>query len=179
MEYRPISTDRRKLIAALHEHLDEPIQYTGFPKFMYQIGNYSVTRDGLLIAPDPDENVIRTLREEGILEDEEADTPETGIRFPVDGIPAQGLTNLVCMISARAYLLNKVLQAERFAVEPELIDRLRDMNPRTTEEFFECVLMRRGKDMIKGVAFTRHEIIFDGFPDEPEYHVLADKMISN
>ena len=45
MEYRPISTDRRKLITALHEHLNEPIQYTGFPKFMYQVGNYCITRD--------------------------------------------------------------------------------------------------------------------------------------
>ena len=134
----------------------------------------SMTRNLTLAEPDAD--VIQSLLEEGVLMDEQNISHE-GITFRVEDMTPQGLTNLVCMVSARAYLFNKIIRMEAFFVDPVLINRLRDVNAKTVAEFLECVMAKDAREMLRGISFTCSTIRFDGFPDEPEFRTLAELMV--
>ena len=64
-------TDRKQLIKALGEKLETKPQYLGAPTFKYQVGPYTILKDGSIEVEDryADVTLLRTLHTEGLVDD--------------------------------------------------------------------------------------------------------------
>ncbi len=64
--------ERKKLVEAISKELNTPAKYLGAPSFAYQVGNYTIDKDGLLEGED-NEELIKKLQDEYGLQYEEAE----------------------------------------------------------------------------------------------------------
>lgn len=180
---------RKNVVKALAEHLGETAVYAGPPSFAYQVGNITVDREGKIILEDESrtEEVMAVLTECGFLgnngEEEETETSYTGIRIPVGDMGAQGIINLLNMLHAKQYLINKAIGKEGFSVSDSLITDLEAGEFQNAGEVIAFIGNHEGSN--EGFAFLEDTILFTGFPytEEPvavkAYTVLASKMVQS
>lgn len=180
---------RKNVVKALAEHLGETAVYAGPPSFAYQVGNIIVDREGKIILEDESrtEEVMAVLTECGFLgnngEEEETETSYTGIRIPVGDMGAQGIINLLNMLHAKQYLINKAIGKEGFSVSDSLITDLEAGEFQNAGEVIAFIGNHEGSN--EGFAFLEDTILFTGFPytEEPAavkaYTVLASKMVQS
>ena len=119
---------RKEAAERLSELTGEKAIYTRLPRCAYEVGSFTIEKDGTLIAREgADLSFLRTLSEEGFLEGFEErvfETPKISetarheivqsekshdapISFPISGHTAKSLRNLVTMIYCRGRLLSK------------------------------------------------------------------------
>lgn len=180
---------RKNVVKALAEHLGETAVYAGPPSFAYQVGNITVDREGKIILEDESrtEKVMAVLTECGFLGnnrgEEETETSYTGIRIPVRDMGAQGIINLLNMLHAKQYLINKAIGKEGFSVSDSLITDLEAGEFQNAGEVIAFIGNHEGSN--EGFAFLEDTILFTGFPytEEPAavkaYTVLASKMVQS
>lgn len=146
--------DKKETIKQLEEKTGLKAVYQGAPTFSYRIGSFTVNRDG------------------SVVEDE--DTLE--ISIPKENFTAQGLKNLIYMISAKGSLLSKAVGGE-FKADRELIEDLA-LNQIDTVEKLMAVLQRSTGEL-KGLKIEEDMLTFTGFPqneDAASYIKLAIMM---
>lgn len=180
---------RKNVVKALAEHLGETAVYIGPPSFAYQVGNITVDREGKIILEDESrtEEVMAVLTECGFLgnsgEEVEAETSYTGIRIPVGGLETQGIINLLNMLHAKQYLINKAIGQDEFSVSDRLITDLEEGTFQNAGEVIDFIGSHGSSN--EGFAFLEDTILFTGFPytEEPAavkaYTVLASKMVQS
>lgn len=180
---------RKNVVKALAEHLGETAVYIGPPSFAYQVGNITVDREGKIILEDESrtEEVMAVLTECGFLgnsgEEVEAETSYTGIRIPVGGLETQGVINLLNMLHAKQYLINKAIGQDGFSVSDRLITDLEEGTFQNAGEVIDFIGSHGSSN--EGFAFLEDTILFAGFPytEEPAavkaYTVLASKMVQS
>lgn len=180
---------RKNVVKALAEHLGETAVYAGPPSFAYQVGNIIVDREGKIILEDESrtEEVMAVLTECGFLGnnggEEETETSYTGIRIPVRDMGAQGIINLLNMLHAKQYLINKAIGKEGFSVSDSLITDLEAGEFQNAGEVIAFIGNHEGSN--EGFAFLEDTILFTGFPYTEEsaavkaYTVLASKMVQS
>ena len=180
---------RKNVVKALAEHLGETAVYIGPPSFAYQVGNITVDREGKIILEDESrtEEVMAVLTECGFLgnsgEEVEAETSYTGIRIPVGGLQTQGIINLLNMLHAKQYLINKAIGQDEFSVSDRLITDLEEGTFQNAGEVIDFIGSHGSSN--EGFAFLEDTILFAGFPytEEPAavkaYTVLASKMVQS
>ncbi len=180
---------RKNVVKALAEHLGETAVYIGPPSFAYQVGNITVDREGKIILEDESrtEEVMAVLTECGFLgnsgEEVEAETSYTGIRIPVGGLETQGIINLLNMLHAKQYLINKAIGQDEFSVSDRLITDLEEGTFQNAGEVIDFIGSHGSSN--EGFAFLEDTILFAGFPytEEPAavkaYTVLASKMVQS
>lgn len=61
--------DRKELVNALSKHLGLKVKYLGVPSFAYEIGDFTVTREGKILNKAGDEMTLEQIKETS-LEDE-------------------------------------------------------------------------------------------------------------
>lgn len=170
--------NRKKMAEELSRHLGCEMQYAGAPSFAYRVGSLIVNRDGTITSDKDDgEDDIRSfLIEKGYAEEVPM---ELNVTIPAAELSARGVRNLVNMLYSRAYLLNKSLGGEHFAVSSELI---KELNENPEEEKEGLVGKITGSVGLTGLAITEDEITFT-FPmaEEAErnaaYTELASLMV--
>lgn len=116
--------DRKELIRILGEHLGIKPKYLGVPSFAYEVGDFTVTREGKILNKAGDEVEL-----EEILNPAERNTIDEvtsiEISLPLEGHDGRTIKNLLNMIYSRQTLLKKVFDLEENIVEADLInDRL-------------------------------------------------------
>ena len=180
---------RKNVVKALAEHLGETAVYIGPPSFAYQVGNITVDREVKIILEDESltEEVMAVLTECGFLgnsgEEVEAETSYTGIRIPVGGLETQGIINLLNMLHAKQYLINKAIGQDGFSVSDRLITDLEEGTFQNAGEVIDFIGSHGSSN--EGFAFLEDTILFAGFPytEEPAavkaYTVLASKMVQS
>jgi len=180
---------RKNVVKALAEHLGEKAVYVGPPTFAYQIGNITVDREGKIILEDESrtEEITAVLTECGFLgnggEETEEETSYTGIRIPVGDMGAQGIINLLNMLHAKQYLINKAIGQEGFSVSDSLITDLEAETFQDAGEVIAFIENHEGSNV--GFAFLEDTILFTGFPYTEElgavraYTVLVSKMMQS
>lgn len=178
---------RKNVVKALAEHLGEKAAYAGPPSFAYQVGDITVDREGKIILEDESrmEEITAVLTECGFLgnseEEAEAETSYTGIRIPVGGLEAQGIINLLNMLHAKQYLINKAIGQDGFSVSDSLITDLEAGTFQDAGEVIAFIGNYEGSNA--GFAFLEDTILFTGFPytEEPTavkaYTELVSKMV--
>lgn len=180
---------RKNVVKALAEHLGEKAVYAGPPSFAYRVGSITVDREGKIILEDESraEEIEAVLAANGFLdgsvEDADAEASYTGIRIPVSGLEAQGIINLLNMLHAKQYLINKAVGQDGFSVSDSLITDLEAGTFQNAGEVIDFIANHGSSNT--GVAFLEDTILFTGFPytEEPAavkaYMVLASKMVQS
>lgn len=178
---------RKNVVKALAEHLGEKAIYVGPPSFAYQVGDITVDREGKIILEDESrmEEITAVLTECGFLgnSEEKAETSYTGIRIPVGGLEAQGIINLLNMLHAKQYLINKAIGQDGFSVSDSLITDLEAGTFQDAGEVIAFIGNHEGGNA--GFAFLEDTILFTGFPytEEPAavkaYTELVSKMVQS
>lgn len=127
--------ERKRLVKTLAEWLGEDVHYCGAPTFAYEIGRFTVEKNGSLTFSDLiDSEVVERLLEhiydEGFDIDqshtEEDDTDSTdnvigdlsgiSIQLPASEFTESSLANLQAIIDAKGNLIKKALGAEALPI---------------------------------------------------------------
>lgn len=184
--------DRKALAKALAEELGTEARYMGVPSCAYQVGDYTVNKDGSVGGEDFEpirDFLIRNGYIEVIPMTETAETPAaipekiegTSVTIPLRDYTAQGLTNLLRTLYARQDLMNAMLRGDTLWVDEELTQRLRDEQPDTPEAIQRLLKEEIDAGMVGGVNLEDGKITMD-FPfreDKPtEWTAYADLLIA-
>ena len=147
---------RKELVHKLAEHLGVRPVYLAAPSFAYQVGDYTVDRQGnildrqgqvmeldALLAGGKEEPVLETVTEQETIEagteQETAEPINLEIGLPLEGYQGQTLRNLLNIIYSKQPLIKKALDLDTDLVSKEVINAL-DQQPMTTLEHFQKAL---------------------------------------
>lgn len=164
--------------------------YTFMPRSAFEIGQYTVERDGSLTVEEAetDTAVLNTLLDEGLIigdlpEETNVETTETSeiaesetaeaenadclsISFPVSQHTGNSLRNLIRLLYSRGDMINKAV-GSHFRIDKGLIKALSDdrctyspVSLRTAVEDYEN---ENGTSM-SGIKITDEEVTLTGFP---------------
>ena len=152
MRIQSTAPDRKTLVKALAELLEQEAVYCGPPSFAYTIGGVTVDREGVIIlTEDVDTTDIQGfLVSKGWLEPE-PEPDRLTISVPVDGLSVQAMHNLILLLYSKQYLLGKALREETIQIDDTVIERLQQSAPETPTDFRGLVDEFKAQGQIKGV----------------------------
>lgn len=178
MKIKGLLADRQPLIRALEQETGAAAVYSGAPSFRYQVGIYTVLRDGSLEVGDHDGDhvLLDALAAQGLLE--RTATPQDGIVFSTEGFTGRTMVNLVNAIVAREKLINKAIGIPNaFHMGAELVRKLKEENPATMTEFMSILHRCGGDSAMKGLVLSGEQVAFTGFPETDACRQLAERII--
>ncbi len=130
--YNLSGRDRKPLIDAISQMLDQPAVYQGAPSFAYTFGDYAVDRNGVLsckddVNPENVSTLIEALRERGFVAENVDDTADTDttdsespniltIEIPDTGFTPEAKENLKKIVASKETLLKQALGADSLSV---------------------------------------------------------------
>ena len=183
------TTDRKALVKALSAELGTKATYMGPPTFAYQIGAYTVDREGNISGEDF-EALRDFLQRNGILPEDEAtpaeeqtepetETPDSGaidqvsISVPADDLTPAQLKNLIFTLYTKQYLIGKMTGGDLLNIPDTLIARLMENTPESTEDF-KALLDAAKEDGLIGFDFEDGKVIltYRTHQDEPERNMV-------
>ena len=195
-KYEKAVENRKVLVTRLTELTGAEAVYTRVPRCAYEVGGFTVEKDGSLTVEDEaDETIIAALTAEGLIgeaieevteETAEAVTEETTeetapenieteplsfpldaqVSFPLAQHTAATLTNLINMIYSRGALLSKATSGE-FRVSKSLVDDLADCRFIRAQDV-SAFMKEQGNDDLAGLAFDEEKVTFTGFRAVPD-----------
>ena len=162
------TTDRKTLAKAIAEELGTTAQYMGMPSCGYQIGDFTVDRDGNIIGEDFE--ALRDFLNRNGYEIPDLDTPaeeQPAEEMPADSehvtsmdisIPAHDMTvaqlkNLTHTLYARQTLINRMTQSNCLNIPEILIQRLADAEPESPEAFTDLLDDCKAMEGLTGFDF--------------------------
>ena len=177
MTIQTTMNDRKELARMLipFNH-NEKLHYAGTPTFAFEGHGFRILRNGDIECEDEKtEAAMRDfLQREGILPQSEAvqepqSQPDEGpgqgtasgmmeIRIPADGMDGVQMRNLVFMLHAQQYLLNRAAENENIHVPDRLIEDLKD-EPVTDRTSFFAVYQNYSKEG-RGFLITADTVTF-------------------
>ena len=183
-----LATENRKDAAQrLAEITGEESRYTKMPRCAYEIGPYTIEKDGsVTVTEGTDLQPLMTLVEEGLIEPFEAQATEPAeeaqaeepvsltVEVPMKNHTGATLRNLINLIYTRAGLINKAL-GTGFRVDEALVETLKDEACALTKEALLQAIggfeMEHGK-AIDGLAITPEGITFSTLPETGDAETL-------
>lgn len=170
-----LATDNRKAVATrLAEITGTESHYTKAPRFAYEIGPYSIEKDGSLITTEgADLQPLLTLADEGMIEN--FTTPNTEpinvtVKVPIEKHTGNSLRNLINLVYTRAALINKALGTS-FSVGDEFIEALKDDEKiKILEDCLEVI--KEHSSELTGISVDADSITFNTLPETAD----ADEM---
>ena len=142
--------DRKELVKDLSQHLGVKAKYLGVPSFAYEIGDFTVTREGKIVNKAGDEMTL----EEIIRPTSVDEFDQIEIAFPLEGHDARSIRNLLNMIYSKEPLIKKAYALEDTIVEKELIDEISGL------ENLDELLTFIDENNCKGISFEDEKITF-------------------
>ena len=149
--------NRRKMVQDIAEYIGEELRYVGPPTFSYTVGCLTIDRDGVITSETEEGEDLLTqfLQEKGYLE---APVDEVKIEIPADTGDGKFLKNLLAMIHARAYLLNRITRYETFAVGDSLLEKLEQLSEENIWENFQT-LLSADTAVLKGLSVEEGKVM--------------------
>ena len=141
-----VSGEKRKpLVAVMRDTLQDTTRYLGAPSFMFQVGKYTVDKNGTITCPDDADEaqidmLIRELAHDGFIGERggemtkpdatHADVPNQegeenfrttapdllAIELPKDGMTPIAMENLRRLVASKATLLKKALSTDNLPI---------------------------------------------------------------
>ena len=111
--YNRTGAERKELVAAIAEITGETSKYLGAPSMAYQIGDYKVSKEGILSGPDSDE-LTSELSNRGF--EGECREHEVNISIPLEYVD---VGNLIHLLEAKGELIKKALGIENTFIKEE------------------------------------------------------------
>lgn len=132
-KFNVTGSERKRLVYAAAEALEVRPKYLGAPSMAYEIGAYTVTKDGTLefaAGNDPEEveRVLEAILNEGFecetgedVEPRDVDVDDHGltVTLPLNGMDEAGVERLTRLVGSKAALIRKALGAARLDICPE------------------------------------------------------------
>ena len=176
MKLKGLLTDRKPLVEALEAETGEKATYSGAPSFRYQIGPYTILRDGTLETPEKDDDLISRLSDLGLIES--GNRTAVGISFPTDTLNGIHMTNLVNSIAAHELLINRAIDIPNaFHMKADFVRELKAVKPKSFSDFM-AVYHKCGSDKaMRGLKLCGGRLYFTGFPDNSACRRLAERMV--
>ena len=116
IEFNVTGADRKNLVTTIGEILGVKPKYLGMPTAAYEVGGFTVDRDGT-VTGDGLENLLDQLAANGITPlQQETESAGLTIEMPQDKLNFENLTKL---LSAKAPLIKKSLGIERIVVRQD------------------------------------------------------------
>lgn len=142
--------DRKELVKILSQHLGLKAKYLGVPSFAYEIGEFTVTREGTIINKAGDEmNLDEILSPSS--EEENFHIEETNIVIPLEGHSVSSLKTLMNMIFSKQLLIKNSFNLEENLIEEEIIEKLNTCQ--SIEEFRGNLVSENIKMDYKNISF--------------------------
>lgn len=117
-------SERKRLVQTIAQSTGESASYKGAPSMAYEIGPFTVDRDGTLEFSDStDSEVVEKLYEDivaaGFAFPNTSEIPDTGLQIllPLDGFDSDSLDRLTKLIDSKASLIRKALGADRLTIQ--------------------------------------------------------------
>lgn len=111
--YNRTGAERKELVAAIAEITGEKSKYLGAPSMAYQIGDYRVSKEGILSGPDSDDLTLE-LSNRGF--EGECREHEVNISVPLEYVD---VGNLIHLLDAKGELIKKALGIENTFIKEE------------------------------------------------------------
>lgn len=111
--YNRTGAERKELVAAIAEITGEKSKYLGAPSMAYQIGDYRVSKEGILSGPDSDDLTLE-LSNRGF--EGECQEHEVNISIPLEYVD---VGNLIHLLDAKGELIKKALGIENTFIKEE------------------------------------------------------------
>lgn len=130
-KFNVTGTERKKLVGAISEILNTPMKYLGAPGFGYEVGGYTVDKNGT-VSGERDDALLTALAGRGFEvgaaadalladEPEATEAPEApdrlAIEIPMDGFTPEKLENLTKLVNSKAVLIKTALGADDLPIE--------------------------------------------------------------
>lgn len=180
MKIQSITADRKQLVNAIEKYLGVKPIYKGAPTFHYQVGDYTIGKDGSIEVEEAlaDYTMLRTLCTEGLIDnswDEDREVIE--IKLPYEGHTGNTLVNLTFMVASRSVLINKSIRCQGgFSIDERFIEILMEKEPATLEEFMQVVEEVDANSTNAGLEFAADGIVFAGFPATEDAELIKAFM---
>ena len=125
INYEVTGSDRKRLVQAISTLTDSKGKYLGVPSCAYQVGDYTIDKNGVLTGPDNQklEEELRTLYAFEA-QDREYDEPETTeepdalvIELPKENFTDANLENLQKLIESKEALIKTALGVQDLSLE--------------------------------------------------------------
>ena len=119
INYNVTGPDRKRLVQAIAKILECDAKYLGVPSCAYQVGNYTISKDGILSFDDSSkgEQLIERLCEMGFEAEIEEVTDGLCIELPLKDTTEAAIDNLRRMVGSKATLIKKALGADNLDIE--------------------------------------------------------------
>lgn len=114
--------DRKELVKILGEHLGIKPKYLGAPSFAYQVGDFTVNREGKILNKAGEEVELEEILNPAAAAGEEITTVE--IVIPLEGHDEKTLKTLINMIYSKQALIKKAFQLDKNLLEEETVEKL-------------------------------------------------------
>ena len=169
-------SDRKKLIKKVSEITGKEAIYMNPPSYAYEIGDYTVDRDGNLSVEDDkaDLHMLMQLMGEGFLKEKAIGTDagdvtpvSVDIELPLARHTGFTLRNLINLVHSRASLINKAT-GSGFYIDKGITDLLADDGNAGAIDVIKKVMkdyVSEHKGAVKGFEITQDKIRFTGFPE--------------
>ena len=123
-EFNVTGSERKRLVQTIAQSTGESASYKGAPSMAYEVGPFTVDRDGTLeFSDNTDSEVVEKLYEDivaaGFAFPNTPEIPDTGLQIllPLDGFDSNSLDRLTKLIDSKASLIRKALGADRLTVQ--------------------------------------------------------------
>lgn len=158
MRIETTSNNRKAMVQAIGAFMGQDIHYMGPPTFNYTVGQLVIDRDGVITCEDDsrEEELKRFLSENGYIE---IPTEELDIQVPVEPGDVNTCRNLLSMLHARAYLLNRVTRRETFKVADTVLAAVEALPDDTAFDAFKTAL-EADSGAVTGVSFEEGSVTF-------------------
>jgi hypothetical protein len=167
-------TDRKALARQIAELLHEEVAYAGVPSCAYKIGAVTIDRGGAIHTDVS--IVLATLKpfliEQGYIASEPETTEQKAtatqlsasdigqmeISVPAEGMSVTALKNLIFMLYSKQHLLNRAIGQEVFHISDEVVARLSEYTPESSEAFTQLLDDFRARGEVDGVDFRDGQV---------------------
>lgn len=121
--------NRKDLVKAVGEYIKETPRYMGAPTFAFEVGNFTIDKDGNITSETDLSGLENFLIERGFAENIVTETEETkgseiiniNTHFSLDGIEEQAVIRLLNMLYSKQYLINKSVGSIVLDISTEFI----------------------------------------------------------
>ena len=172
-------TERKALVKAIENIIQETAVYKKAPTFEYTVGNFTIDKNGTVSCDD--DNLIT----DGFSPEEtsaaepaaEAGTPELvslTVEVPMTNHTGSSIRNLINLLYTRSDLLNKALGTS-FRVDAGLIQALKDEASVLTKESLLAAIAAYEDEYgkaIDGLTITQERITFGTLPETNDTEML-------
>ncbi len=158
MKIETTGENRKAMVQAIGTFMGKDVHYMGPPTFNYTVGQLVIDRDGVITCEDDssEEKLKRFLSENGYFE---IPSEELNIQVPIDTSNVATLRNILAMLHARAYLLNRVTRRETFKIGDAVLEAVEALPADSTFEDFKTAL-EADNGAVAGISFEAETVTF-------------------